>query len=101
LHPTDVLYINCTQNQFCSKQHSTHVQCTTEKFKYDDEGRISPEDKDIDATNEVDIIFNEKICKKFKSDDEVQISAEDKDIDAEVDIFLNEKIWKMFCSVTC
>jgi len=65
---SDVLYINCTQNQFCSKQHSTHVQCTTEKFK---------------------------------SDDEVQISAEDKDIDAEVDIFLNEKICKMFCSVTC
>ena len=64
-------------------------------------GRISPEDKEIDATNKVDIIFNKKICKKFKSDDEVQISAEDKDIDAEVDIFLNEKIWKMFCSVTC
>ena len=77
------------------------LQYATEKFKYDDEGRISPEHKDIDATNEVDIIFNEKICKKFKSDDEVQISAEDKDIDAEVDIFLNEKIWKMFCSVTC
>ena len=38
---------------------------------------------------------------KFKSDDEVQISAEDKDTDAEVDIFLNEKICKMFCSVTC
>ena len=66
------------------------LQYATEKFKYDDEGRISPEDKDIDATNEVDIIFNEKICKKFKSDDEVQISAEDKDIDAEVDIFFNE-----------
>jgi len=65
-------------NQFCSKQHSTHVQYTTEKFKYDDEGRISPEDKDINDTNEVDIIFNEKICKKFTSDDEVQISAEDK-----------------------
>ena len=55
----------------------------------------------MDATNEVDMIFNEKICKKFKSNDEVQISAEDKDIAAEVDIFLNEKICKMFCSVTC
>ena len=50
---SDVLYINCTQNQFCSKQHSTHVQCTTEKFKSDDEVQISAEDKDIDA--EVDI----------------------------------------------
>ena len=77
------------------------LQYATEKFKYDDEGRIIPEHKDIDATNEVDIIFNEKICKKFKSDDEVQISSEDKYIDAEVDIFLNEKICKMFCSVTC
>ena len=71
------------------------LQYATEKFKYDDEGRIIPEHKDIDTTNEVDIILNEKICKKFQSDDEVQISAEDKDIYAEVDIFLNEKIWKM------
>ena len=71
------------------------LQYATEKFKYDDEGRIIPEHKDIDATNQVDIILNEKICKKFQSDDKVQISAEDKDIYAEVDISLNEKIWKM------
>ena len=41
------------------------------------------------------IYFLTRRSAKFKSDDEVQISAEDKDIYAEVDIFLNEKIWKM------
>ena len=49
----------------------------------------------------VQSIVYSSIAEEFKSDDEVQISAEDKDIDAEVDIFLNEKIWKMCCSVTC
>ena len=47
------------------------------------------------------LLPNPCTTEKFKSDDEVQISAEDKDIDAEVDIFLNKKICKMFCSVTC
>ena len=37
------------------------------KFKSDDEVQISAEDKDIDATKEVDIFFNEKICKMFCS----------------------------------
>ena len=41
------------------------LQYATEKFKYDDEGRISPEDKDIDAkdaeaTEEVYIFFENR-----------------------------------------
>ena len=47
------------------------------------------------------IYFLTRRSAKFKSDDEVQISAEDKDIYAEVDIVLNEKICKMFCTATC
>ena len=76
-----------------------HVQ--KDGIEFSDVTLACEDDNDIDATNEVDIIFNEKNCKKFKSDDEVQISSEDKYIDAEVDIFLNEKICKMFCSATC
>ena len=45
----------------------THLQCTTEKFKSDDEVQISADDNNIDATKEVDIFFNENICKMFCS----------------------------------
>ena len=45
----------------------TLLQCTTEKFKSDDEVQISADDNNIDATKEVDIFFNENICKMFCS----------------------------------
>ena len=53
------------------------MQCNIFRRKeFSDVTLACKDDNDIDATNEFDIIFNEKTCKKFKSDYEVQISAE-------------------------